>query len=133
MIRRPPRSTLFPYTTLFRSFPAPARLPFRGPVRSVPHTRRRQHRLSECARCAGWYARFRRRPVCFELQCFIVQRLKQFLRALKEEISQFGHPFIGGLAHDLISTRWYAVPLLRWTIWNFSVIPSRLSAWPTNR
>src|SRR5258707_9407003 len=23
MIRRPPRSTLFPYTTLFRSFPAP--------------------------------------------------------------------------------------------------------------
>src|SRR6266568_2139404 len=25
MIRRPPRSTLFPYTTLFRSLPAPAR------------------------------------------------------------------------------------------------------------
>src|SRR2546427_8506927 len=25
MIRRPPRSTLFPYTTLFRSRPAPAR------------------------------------------------------------------------------------------------------------
>src|SRR6266404_8069182 len=24
MIRRPPRSTLFPYTTLFRSWPAPA-------------------------------------------------------------------------------------------------------------
>src|SRR3712207_8027120 len=32
MIRRPPRSTLFPYTTLFRSPPVPARkraLPFR--------------------------------------------------------------------------------------------------------
>src|SRR2546421_3275570 len=32
MIRRPPRSTLFPYTTLFRSVPAPAggaeRFPF---------------------------------------------------------------------------------------------------------
>src|SRR5438034_2402189 len=28
MIRRPPRSTLFPYTTLFRSPPAPAR--YRG-------------------------------------------------------------------------------------------------------
>src|SRR5256885_12884096 len=27
MIRRPPRSTLFPYTTLFRSEPAPALLP----------------------------------------------------------------------------------------------------------
>src|SRR3712207_8854008 len=26
MIRRPPRSTLFPYTTLFRSFGEPARL-----------------------------------------------------------------------------------------------------------
>src|SRR2546427_11316590 len=27
MIRRPPRSTLFPYTTLFRSGPLPGRLP----------------------------------------------------------------------------------------------------------
>src|SRR3712207_7150250 len=31
MIRRPPRSTLFPYTTLFRS-PAPAPAPRRVPV-----------------------------------------------------------------------------------------------------
>src|SRR2546430_560794 len=30
MIRRPPRSTLFPYTTLFRSRPAPSRLRRRG-------------------------------------------------------------------------------------------------------
>src|SRR2546430_12443008 len=29
MIRRPPRSTLFPYTTLFRSLDAPAQLPGR--------------------------------------------------------------------------------------------------------
>src|SRR3712207_7740397 len=28
MIRRPPRSTLFPYTTLFRSCPTHLRLPF---------------------------------------------------------------------------------------------------------
>src|SRR6266540_4895694 len=27
MIRRPPRSTLFPYTTLFRSEPRPTRIP----------------------------------------------------------------------------------------------------------
>src|SRR5262249_60983955 len=27
MIRRPPRSTLFPYTTLFRSFPSNSRFP----------------------------------------------------------------------------------------------------------
>src|SRR3712207_8205388 len=32
MIRRPPRSTLFPYTTLFRSFPSPRAFPSRrGP------------------------------------------------------------------------------------------------------
>src|SRR3712207_8838567 len=29
MIRRPPRSTLFPYTTLFRSFVEPGQLPIR--------------------------------------------------------------------------------------------------------
>src|SRR2546430_9401918 len=32
MIRRPPRSTLFPYTTLFRSPPEPTRLPHRPSV-----------------------------------------------------------------------------------------------------
>src|SRR2546422_7778696 len=39
MIRRPPRSTLFPYTTLFRS--APARFPDRPvPVAAIrPHVR----------------------------------------------------------------------------------------------
>src|SRR5256885_13297427 len=42
MIRRPPRSTLFPYTTLFRSEDGSS--PLRGPgvVRS-PHTRVRRH------------------------------------------------------------------------------------------
>src|SRR3712207_7512399 len=35
MIRRPPRSTLFPYTTLFRSPPVPHRAePLRGAVRA---------------------------------------------------------------------------------------------------
>src|SRR3712207_7086092 len=33
MIRRPPRSTLFPYTTLFRSAPQPARNGTRGDQR----------------------------------------------------------------------------------------------------
>src|SRR5256885_8895924 len=36
MIRRPPRSTLFPYTTLFRSL--------LRPVRRRPHPTQRQHR-----------------------------------------------------------------------------------------
>src|SRR5260370_8140841 len=38
MIRRPPRSTLFPYTTLFRSRPAAAHSP--GRPRSRPSARR---------------------------------------------------------------------------------------------
>src|SRR5260370_31052807 len=44
MIRRPPRSTLFPYTTLFRSSAAGRRRPDRGcvpsPIRTTPAARR---------------------------------------------------------------------------------------------
>src|SRR3712207_8853018 len=40
MIRRPPRSTLFPYTTLFRS-------PGRTSARSAHHRRRRPRRTSD--------------------------------------------------------------------------------------
>src|SRR3712207_7481544 len=51
MIRRPPRSTLFPYTTLFRSVPpAPATVPMRALVMAKlepsPATRRSQARAS---------------------------------------------------------------------------------------
>src|SRR2546430_12777355 len=54
MIRRPPRSTLFPYTTLFRSAPAraSARLALHAapgacvPVCSVPRTDRKSTRLN---------------------------------------------------------------------------------------
>src|SRR5260370_2636314 len=49
MIRRPPRSTLFPYTTLFRS-PRPDRVPElrssssgRCPARSAPSARSEEH------------------------------------------------------------------------------------------
>src|SRR2546429_2609997 len=57
MIRRPPRSTLFPYTTLFRSHariarralsagvPAGAGLPLLGAGRSEEHTSELQSRL----------------------------------------------------------------------------------------
>src|SRR2546422_10560186 len=56
MIRRPPRSTLFPYTTLFRSRPGPPgdrdpshprrnRRPDRPPARSEEHTSELQSRL----------------------------------------------------------------------------------------
>src|SRR2546428_3510643 len=43
MIRRPPRSTLFPYTTLFRSLPAPRTCPEGGvaaPRRGLDRFRR---------------------------------------------------------------------------------------------
>src|SRR6266481_6744580 len=44
MIRRPPRSTLFPYTTLFRSRPDP--LPGRRPHRGAGQRRRARDRKS---------------------------------------------------------------------------------------
>src|SRR2546421_13039707 len=37
MIRRPPRSTLFPYTTLFRSYLAVLRCEGAGPLRTARH------------------------------------------------------------------------------------------------
>src|SRR5258705_1992196 len=44
MIRRPPRSTLFPYTTLFRSVTSPQRLlchPYMTAARPAPRSNRR--------------------------------------------------------------------------------------------
>src|SRR5438132_9794407 len=38
MIRRPPRSTLFPYTTLFRSLPGRSEVPGRSAFRAVQPT-----------------------------------------------------------------------------------------------
>src|SRR2546425_6976034 len=46
MIRRPPRSTLFPYTTLFRS-----------PCSPVPCIRRGRAPRCPCS-CPGWYPRW---------------------------------------------------------------------------
>src|SRR2546425_6968295 len=53
MIRRPPRSTLFPYTTLFRSQDA------RGVVRDARWRDARRRRVQEGP--GGWAGRFRRR------------------------------------------------------------------------
>src|SRR2546425_9668830 len=44
MIRRPPRSTLFPYTTLFRSRRPRGLVARRPAVRVQQHPRRRRHR-----------------------------------------------------------------------------------------
>src|SRR3712207_9266277 len=51
MIRRPPRSTLFPYTTLFRSRPARGRRRARpGPRRPPRSAGRRRRRRARCPR-----------------------------------------------------------------------------------
>src|SRR3712207_7193029 len=64
MIRRPPRSTLFPYTTLFRSLGGVARLPQPPPVRHrgdlhPARLRDRAHRLPGVRR---WRLRDRVEP-----------------------------------------------------------------------
>src|SRR3989442_10218701 len=62
MIRRPPRSTLFPYTTLFRSPPSPSRTLARTTRRGdhqlsrphvLPPTRDRHRLLGRRARVGG--------------------------------------------------------------------------------
>src|SRR5437763_11130854 len=62
MIPRPPRSTLFPYTTLFRSFDHHTRLPgyARGKIGRVEHVRgvhvldRKSTRLNSSHRCISY-------------------------------------------------------------------------------
>src|SRR5256885_13237049 len=75
MIRRPPRSTLFPYTTLFRSpFPAPQR-------RDDPHVTGRRFEPERAARLglepAARYVGIRSEEHTSELQspCNLVCRL----------------------------------------------------------
>src|SRR3712207_8702026 len=51
MIRRPPRSTLFPYTTLFRSLAEPSRSGLPAPLRRTPEQLREE--LTE-VRARGW-------------------------------------------------------------------------------
>src|SRR5438270_1141534 len=54
LIRRPPRSTLFPYTTLFRSVDQPAaQRPKTGELRLQGHQPVGHHRLVEGAELAG--------------------------------------------------------------------------------
>src|SRR5687768_17955914 len=58
MIRRPPRSTLFPYTTLFRSTDAAVRRQGRrtaasGSRRHAPQSKRGRRRRPVCSRLVG--------------------------------------------------------------------------------
>src|SRR5690348_17391532 len=65
MLRRPPRSTLFPYTTLFRSAPERGALPLagRGQRRDRAAPRRDRPLADAAAGLAGLHrAEFRRQP-----------------------------------------------------------------------
>src|SRR5688572_32008821 len=65
MPQRPPRSTLFPYTTLFRSQPGPRR----ALDRAVPPRRTRPRgALARCRRAASALARARSEEHTSELQ-----------------------------------------------------------------
>src|SRR3712207_7847945 len=55
MIRRPPRFTLFPYTTLFRSFPDDVYLPIEAIARIEPGVVRLAV-TGEAALAEGWHA-----------------------------------------------------------------------------
>src|SRR3989442_2720694 len=75
MIRRPPRSTLFPYTTLFRSAEVPERLLELVPI-DAPRDRRRK--------IAGDLEGGRRRPV-LEQQQHVVQNMRHVDGSRSEE------------------------------------------------
>src|SRR5256885_8392290 len=96
MIRRPPRSTLFPYTTLFRSnlsasrSQASARSPTFSPSaspRSSPSATNRRNRFSQSSSSACWQPHFRSEEHTSELQspCNLVCRL---LLEKKKKITQ---------------------------------------------
>src|SRR5260221_10323006 len=78
MIRRPPRSTLFPYTTLFRSSPPVA-------TGSIAHaTTLRLNKYSRSRRCASDPAKTPSRDVSIEPSAHEVP-LKEFLLDRSEE------------------------------------------------
>src|SRR2546429_2324845 len=84
MIRRPPRSTLFPYTTLFRSIRAEG--PFRStacPRRSLPKraSSAPAEELSAAQECRRWPSRPRSEEHTSELQ----SRLHLVCRLLLEK------------------------------------------------
>src|SRR5262249_62138976 len=62
MIRRPPRSTLFPYTTLFRSQPRSHSLPARDRTARSHNGRRRRR---------GWVLRLPKSVLAARTQCGI--------------------------------------------------------------
>src|SRR2546427_9642181 len=61
MIRRPPRSTLFPYTTLFRSPLYERRMSVPGRYRALARRSPEEYCSASAILAAGWFPRLRRR------------------------------------------------------------------------
>src|SRR2546422_6572461 len=85
MIRRPPRSTLFPYTTLFRSVVAEQLFKgFAGEREDKFLWMRQERRMEECARCSSREPPVRSEEHTSELQ----SRLHLVCRLLLEKKKQ---------------------------------------------
>src|ERR1043165_2150618 len=84
-------------------------------------------------RAANFTHDFQVLRIFLQIERAVVQRLQKFLRGLKEQVPQLRAALVRAMTHFASPTRTYAVPLLRYTIWNLSVSPRRLSAWPTNK
>src|SRR2546430_12930303 len=98
MIRRPPRSTLFPYTTLFRSsFPAPfGRGPSRVPARPPAPVKKR--------RTTGWpQLRSRSEEHTSELQSQSNLVCRLLLEKKKKQRTNTLHALILNPTHDCCS------------------------------
>src|SRR5437588_3776258 len=83
MIRRPPRSTLFPYTTLFRSIRAAVRWKYPGGSAS-----RRPRRLAEVGETRGPIDDVRSRtwsPPCW---CWPLAEIKEWFQRSEEHTSE---------------------------------------------
>src|SRR2546422_2676464 len=88
MIRRPPRSTLFPYTTLFRSYPAEVEKPVQVFVATVNQkTREEAVKLAQRLRSNGFRIDYdlKQRPRSEEHTSELQSRLHLVCRLLLEK------------------------------------------------
>src|SRR5438093_5413730 len=83
-MRRPPRSPLFPYTTLFRSCPPRRRRPLRRPLRRRDRRRRHRRRLL--------HPRVRSEEQTSELQSLTKFVCRLVLEKIKKYFFELQHP-----------------------------------------
>src|SRR3989442_3101543 len=93
MIRRPPRSTLFPYTTLFRSRTAAAA------ARQAPRSQGRSRHCRRTARSEEHTSELQSRP---HLECrLLLEKKKDAMPAPGDRIAVIGARVVGSLVASL--------------------------------